>query len=269
MTEVVKIGEKKAYVDSILRTNLDDMKKDIRKDDDIVIIVDGKERIGKSVLAMLVGWYMSDGKITLDDICLTADEFKERVKNAKKYDVIIFDECYLGMSSADAMMKYNRLLKKLLVTVGQKNLVLILVLPSVFDIDKYVALHRADALLHCFKHKGQRGHFSFYNNQRLKTLYILGKKMYSYWKPSPNFARKFTNFYAVDEESYRKKKSESLTQLLTDVDDETRGKQKEICYRAIQLLKKRLDLPIPELADTLNCSTRTIYRALKVDLYDF
>jgi predicted transcriptional regulator len=268
MTEIVKIGDKKAYVDSILRSNLDDMKKDIHKDDDIVLIVDGKERIGKSVFAMLVGWYMSDGKLVLDDICLTPDEFKDKVKKAKKYDVVIFDECYLGMSSADAMRTYNRLLKKLLVTVGQKNLVIILVLPSVFDIDKYVALHRADALLHCFKHKGTRGHFSFYNNHKLKQLYILGKKMYSYWKPSPNFARRFTNFYAVDEESYRKKKSESLIKLLTDVDDETRGKTKEIAYRAIQLLKKRLDIPVPELADNLNCSNRTIYRALKVDLGD-
>lgn len=264
MTDVVELGGKKAYVDRTLRNNLDDMKADIRKDDDVVIIVDGKERIGKSVLAQLCGWYLSDGKLAIEDICLTPEEFAARIKRAEKYDVIIFDECFLGLAASDWMNKYNRLLKKMLVTVGQKNLVLILVLPSVFDISKYVALHRADCLLHCFKHKGQRGHFAFYNHRKLQQVYIYGKKTYSYWRPKPAFARKFTNFYAVSEVVYRNKKSNALNKFLDSDEEEVIGRRSQLMYNAIKAVALKLGLTKGEAAKLIGCSDRTIGTAKKL-----
>jgi len=250
-------------IDGYLKSNMDGMKEEIQQDDDKVLMIDGRERIGKSVFGMQIAWYMSDGKLELQDICLTAEEFQKRVKDCLNGTTIIFDECYLGMASADALSKYNRLLMKMLVTCGQKNLCLILILPSVFDISKYVALHRADALLHVFKHKGKRGHFAFYNAQKVKNLYIFGKKFYSYGKIHPNFHGKFSNHYTVNEAEYRKKKLESLTKLLSMQEEDGVGARKETTYRSIKIVKQVTELPNKDIAELLKVHPNTIMRALK------
>lgn len=254
---------KNPYIDGYLKTNLDAMKEDIRKDDDVVLVIDGRERIGKSVFAQQVGWYLSDGKLQLADICLTAEEFQKRVKDCPKYGVVIFDECYLGMASADAMKKYNRILMQLMVTVGQKNLCIILVLPSVFDLNKYLPLHRSDGLLHVFRHKRERGHFAFYNSAKLKHIYIGGKKFYSYGKLKPNFHGKFYNHYCIDETEYRQKKSESLNQLLSSQSIEEVSTRKAMLYRAIKIVKNLSELPNKDIAELLKCHRDTIASALK------
>lgn len=265
MTDVVEINGQRNYIDKNLRMNLDDMKADLHKDNDVVLVIDGAERIGKSVCGIgTIGWYCSDGKLTLKDVCLTPEEFAQRVRTAQKYDVIIFDECYLGLAAADTMRSYNRILKQMLVTCGQKNLFLILILPSVFDISKYVALHRASGLVHCFKHKGKRGFFAFYNHQRLQQLYVYGKKTYSYWRPKPNFHGRFTGFYGIDESEYKVKKADSLQTLLKDMDesDSYAGKKAEQLYHAISIIKKHSCWPNKYIAEQLGCSERTVYTAL-------
>ena len=262
VSSVITFGNKSSWIDPTLVSNMDDMKKEMKKDNDIIIIVDGRERIGKSVFAQQVGWYMSNGQLSLADICFTAKEFQERVKNCTQGSTIIFDECYLGMASLDAMQQYNRMLLKMLVTCGQKNLCLILVLPSFFDLIKYVPLHRADVLLHCFKHKNERGHFAFYTANQMKNLYIMGKKFYSYYRPKPTFHSKFTKFYAVNEEAYRKKKLESLNDFLKEKEGHEVGPRKEMLYRAILIAKKNSGLSIEALAKETNMSSRTVYAAI-------
>lgn len=215
----VQYADKEITVDKFLHDNLTDMRESLNTDRDIFVIVDGRERIGKSVLAQMIGWIASQGKLKLQNICLTAEEFADRVSNCEQKETIIFDECYLGMSSTDALRKYNRLIKQLVVTCGQKNLFVILVLPSVFDISKYMALHRTDALIHAFEHKRQRGFFAFYDHKKLKYIYIRGKKFYSYTNTKPNFVGRFPNFYAVDEQEYRDKKYNALKMLLKQQDD--------------------------------------------------
>ena len=249
-------------IDGYLKSNMDGMIEEISQDDDKILIIDGRERIGKSVFGMQLAWYMSRGKLQLIDICLTAEEFQKRVKDCPNNTTIIFDECYLGMASADALSKYNRILMKMLVTCGQKNLCLILILPSVFDISKYVALHRADALLHVFKHKGKRGHFAFYNAQKLKNLYIFGKKFYSYGKIRPNFHGKFSNHYTVNEAEYRKKKLESLTKLLSEKETDHVGTRKAMVYRSIKMVKHFTELPNKDIAELLKCHRNTVNTAL-------
>lgn len=262
MTDVIIYGEQKTYVDNNLRRNMDDMKEDIKKDDDVVISIDGKERIGKSVHAMLMGWYLSNGTLRLDQICLTPTEFVNAIKESKPNDVIIFDECFLGLASEDWQNSFNKLIKKMLVTVGQKNLALIMVLPSIFDLSKYVAIHRSDCLIHCFKHKGKRGHFAFYNQRNLQKLYIHGKKFYSYYKPKPNFVGRFTNFYPVNEEEYRLKKAESLNELLSKDESKDIGQRTLMFYKALQLLKDETGWTNKSMAEKIGSHVNTIQRAV-------
>jgi hypothetical protein len=85
-------------------------------------------------------------------------------------------------------------------------------MPSFFDLDRYIALWRSRALIHCFKTDDwERGRFAFYDVDRKKDMYLEGKKMYSYKFPSPNFHGKFVNHYCVDAADYKQRKLKALT----------------------------------------------------------
>jgi hypothetical protein len=84
------------------------------------------------------------------------------------------------------------------------------VLPTFFDLDKYVALWRSRFLIHVYHDKFKRGFFKFYSENGKKFLYVRGKKFYDYKCAVPNFSGRFTNLYTVDEEEYKKRKLESL-----------------------------------------------------------
>lgn len=207
---MIQVNDKKFYIDGYLKGNLDIARKVIKKDWDMLFIYDGAEGSGKSVKAMQDAFYC-DPTLTIDRITFTPTEFRKAIINAKPYQSIIYDEAYTGLSSRATMSLINRTLISMLAEIRQKNLFVFVVLPCFFDLDKYVALWRSRALIHVYTGDGfERGRFAFYNSDRKKNLFVLGKKFYSYSKPSPNFLGRFTNFYPIDEEEYRKKKKESL-----------------------------------------------------------
>jgi hypothetical protein len=99
----------------------------------------------------------------------------------------------------------------MLAEIRQKNLFIFIVLPTFFDLDRYVALWRSRALIHIYTGKSfERGYFMFFNTERKKDLYIYGKKTYSYKMPKANFFGRFPKGYMVNEAEYRKKKLDSL-----------------------------------------------------------
>lgn len=198
-------------MDGILQSNMDRAVSVIKKDWDMVFAVDGVEGGGKSVFAQQVGFYC-DQTLCIDRIVFTPAAFRKAVIKAKPYQTVIYDEAYTGLSSRGTMGVINRALVSMLAEIRQKNLFVFVVMPTFFDLDKYVALWRSRALFHVYTDDNfSRGYFAFYNMDKKKELYIIGKKFYSYKKPLPNFTGRFTNHYVVDEQLYRKKKRDSLT----------------------------------------------------------
>lgn len=209
MTKVF-IGTKQEYsLDGYLVDNLNEVKKIVKQDMDFVIIVDGSEGSGKSVFAMQNAFYL-DPTFNLDRIAFTPKQFKEKVLKAEKYQAIVYDEAYTGLSSRAATSLINKTLVSMLAEIRQKNLFVFVVMPSFFDLDKYVALWRSRILLHVYMDDLHRGYFSFFNEQRKLQLYTLGKKFYNYYKPEPNFRGRFTNYYVVNEKKYRAMKHNAL-----------------------------------------------------------
>lgn len=205
------VGTWTGYMDGYLKTNLDSCKEVIKKDWDMVFAVDGYEGSGKSVLAQQCAKYCDPG-FNIERVCFTPKEFVTAIKKAKKFEAIIYDEAYGGMSSRAAMSEVNKSLMGVLAEIRQKNLYVFIVLPCFFELDKYAAVWRSRALLHVYLGEGfQRGRFAFYNMEKKKALYVLGKKFYSYSKPRPNFIGRFTKGYTVDEQAYRQKKLEALS----------------------------------------------------------
>lgn len=165
---------------------------------------------GKSVLGMQMAAYC-DPTLTVDRIVFNPKDLKDKIMKAKPYQSIVYDEAYTGLSSRATMSLINRSLISMLAEIRQKNLFVFVIMPCFFDLDKYVALWRSRALIHVYTGKNfERGYFSFFNVQRKKQLYILGKKYYSYGKPRANFIGRFTNRYPIDEAEYKLKKRNSL-----------------------------------------------------------
>jgi len=165
---------------------------------------------GKSVFTMQNGFYGSEGRLSLNEVCFSPKDFREAVINAKKYSHVIFDEAFRGFSGRASMSQTNRILVKMLNEIRQKNLTVWIVIPSVWDLDAYVSKHRTRGLFHIYtSREKRRGFFRFYN--KTTVLYWLGNTKNKYRYPrSANFFGRFTNNYPLDESAYRRKKYAAL-----------------------------------------------------------
>ena len=207
------------HVDKRLLKFLDVVKsKLISKDKDYVMLIDGYEGVGKSTFAQQAGMYV-DPTLNLDRVCMTADEFKNQIINAQKGQCVIYDEAVTGMSSGESITRIGRLLKSMMMQMRQKNLFVIVILPSVFELNKYAVLSRARSLFHMYEASGKIGYWVGYNKKDVRQLYLKGKKTYSY-KVYSMFRGRFGGKYTVNEEAYRKKKGDALFKL-----DEDPGKR--------------------------------------------
>lgn len=203
-------GNKEFYINILLKQNLDFTIKQVHdKDWDMLFVIDGAEGAGKSTLAQQLAVYV-DPDFCTDRIAFTPDEFKKKVVNGRKGQAVIWDEAMAGANVRATISNVNKAIVDLLAEIRQKNLFIFVVLPSFFDLDKYVALWRARALIHVYHKAFNRGHFSFYNEDKKKYLYVQGKKFYNYHCQKPNFRGNFFNGYAVDEQEYRESKLKAL-----------------------------------------------------------
>lgn len=198
-------------MDGYLKSNLDIAKENIKKDLDMIFVVDGGEGSGKSVLTMQCAFYCDPDPELANRICFTPAQFRQAIMKAEKYQAVIYDEAHSGLNSRAAMTMVNRTLVSMLTEIRQKNLFVFIVLPTFFDVDRYVALWRSRALIHVYFNKGfERGYLAFYNSKSKKLLYLKGKKLYQYGVQKPDFIGRFPNFYPLNESQYRKLKADAL-----------------------------------------------------------
>lgn len=236
----MKVSNQSFYMDGYLKSNLDIARKVIKKDWDMLFVVDGGEGSGKSVLAQQMA-YFCDPSLTNERIVFTPNAFRRAIVESEPYQAVVYDEAYTGLSSRATMSLINRTLISMLAEIRQRNLFVFVVMPCFFDLDKYAALWRSRALVHIYTGDGfERGYFAFYNADRKKDLYIHGKRFYSYLKPKPNFKGRFTNHYTVDEKQYKKNKKNSL--LEREKKREDAEKRAEI---EAELFERLVELDIP------------------------
>jgi len=198
------------YIDGFLKSNLDYLNKDVRNDNDCIIVVSGREGSGKSWLTIQAGAYL-DPTLTLDRIVFNPAEFKKAVMSAKKYQVVIFDEAITGLRAARWANEVNQALIEMLGQIRQLNLFIFIVIPSFFELGRYIAIHRSQALLMTYKDRdGKRGRFSAFDYAKKKYMYVVGKKTFNERVTSPVFFGRFYNQFPLDEAAYREKKRQAL-----------------------------------------------------------
>jgi|TARA_R100001530_G_scaffold128403_2_gene98123 ABC-type dipeptide/oligopeptide/nickel transport system ATPase component len=208
-----KDKNKSVWIAPIMRKELDKVKKRVlTKDRDWVAVVDGEEGVGKSVLAQQIAAYL-DEDFNIDKVVFTSDDFLKVIKdpNTKKGSCIVLDEAFSAANSRSSLTEVNRSMIGVATEMRQKNLFILMVLPSFFDLDKYFALWRCRALLHVYFTPEEDRNYVIFPKEKKKYLYLQGKKTYNYNTPrSPFPPFTFPNKYMVDEADYREKKANAF-----------------------------------------------------------
>jgi len=246
------------YIEPRLKKNLDEkiipmLKK---KDKDFVLALDGKEGSGKSTFAFQIGKYI-DPSLDLNRVVFDGESFRNAIFKAKKGQVVVFDEAFTGLSSRAALSSVNRALVSLMMQMRQKNLCVIMVLPTFFMLDKYVALFRARALVHVYEMSGNRGYFRIYNSKLKKNLYLTGKKDYSYGHKSvrTRFRGRFYGKFALGDDKveaeYRKKKGKALEETQKNPMTSTQVRFREQRNLILYILRKQSKMTYRELENLL------------------
>lgn len=205
--------KKELKIAPIFAAELQKVKKRVlTKDRDFVCVIDGEEGVGKSVLAQQIASFF-DPEFNIDKIVFNSDEFLKLIKapKIKKGSCIVLDEAFSAANNRASLTEVNRAMIGVATEMRQKNLFVIMVLPSFFDLDKYFALWRCRALIHVYFTPEEDRHYIIFPKEQKKLLYLTGKKTYSYQKPKSPFPPfTFPNYYTVDEDEYRYKKAEAF-----------------------------------------------------------
>ncbi|KKN22717.1 hypothetical protein LCGC14_0912190 [marine sediment metagenome] len=224
----------------ILKISWDKLKDDKlkKKDEDRVYVVDGRERFGKSIFSLQQAKYL-DPTFNLLRVCFTPKEFLHQVRNAPKGSVIVFDEAFRGLSSKASQSRVNKKIVQAMMEMGQKNLIVFIVLPTIFLLEMYAAVLRSNALFHIYKDRSGRRRFRIYNYNKKSWLYKVGRKKgfdYSFPRINRRHTGRFYGNFPIDEVSYRKKKLDSFRRFKTR--EELTKRQESVQNRTLLIIKK-------------------------------
>lgn len=246
--ERIRINKLNYTIPSKLRELLDGFKWAIHnKKQSAVVIVDGRSGMGKTTISFQMARYMTPD-FSLDNVHFTPDSFLEALTHTKKGDTLVFDEAML-LSSRSALSQINRMIIIAMSMIRSKNLFIIFNVNSIFDIDRNLALSRADLLLHCYGDSlTDKGKFlAFFRGadgmDRIKDLYINGKKYYSYNTPKANFFTTFSSEFVLNEDEYEKKKQIGVNKFLKGSKNALSSKYVVQRDKLILILRDMLGLP--------------------------
>lgn len=265
--EKVRLVKLPYKLPKLLRELLDLFKHAIHeKNQSIVTIVDGRSGLGKSTLSFQIGLYC-DPNFSLENVCFTPDQFLDALSKSKKGDVIIFDEAML-INSRASMSAINRAIIIAMSMIRSKNIIVIFNINSIFDLDRNLALHRADLLLNVYSQGlTDRGRFmaffrSLDGRSRIKELYLLGKKFYSYAKPKSNFNSTFSGHFVFNQKEYDLKKDEGIRAFL-EKDSKFETKDKQQRDSCILWIRENTELTLQQIAELAGVSLKTITNILR------
>jgi len=188
-----------------LRANMEVVKKVIVEQDlDFLLVITGRERIGKSSLALHIAEQV-DPDFTIDQVVFDTQSLYEQVYSLKPGSVVVIDEGATAFFSRDAMSTDVKDGIKLLTVMGERNLFVIINVPSFFILDKYIREHRVSSLIRVVA----RGRFKFFSRRRLKAAFFNPKAKKFSWG-DPSFKDSFPKYTGKFWEPYTKKKREYL-----------------------------------------------------------
>ena len=265
-----------AYISQNLASNLDIYAKKIVQDMHFALIISGNDSVGngKTTLATHTGCYLTwrinkshkiNNSFTHKNLVFKAKDLVKRSFELPKYSVLVLDE---GDDLTEHGMKETaREIKKYFRKCRQLNQILILILPSFFELPRFYALARSHCLMNVkFRGEFERGYFDFYGPKQKKLLYLKGKKDWNYDITSYDFSDRFFGSYCFfpnckeEAELYKQNKYHDMLED-GDVDNRT---VKEVVRDArvqvfLELHEKLPEITTPQFAKGFGVDKRTIY----------
>ncbi len=220
------------YMDGYLHKNLILYKKMVRQNRDMPFVVSGMEGDGKTVLLHTILKFC-DHSYNIKRCYMDGNNFlRGLIKEEKPYKSHGLDEAQ-EFTSRDAMNKWVKKCIEVVSKIRAKKLYWGMAIPSFFELEKYLAIHRSRFLIYVYAVKGNRGYFKFYNWERKKMLYLKGKKNYDYNAVKPNFIGSFTlDAFPFKWEDYDGIKIDSINSIQLN---ETQRNPKAILQRNVLL----------------------------------
>lgn len=207
-------------MDDFLYDNIKPLGTKLLNDWSFIILITGSGwvRVGKSIIAQQIAavlneetnnqWHLNN-TFDCSNILFKGNDLIDQSFVKPKGSVLLLDEGddlteHYASEIAYTMRRYLR-------KCGQLNQILIVILPDFFDLPRSLAMSRSICLIDVYP-SGEldRGFYRFFDFQKKKDLYLLGKKMHNYKAVEPNFNGRFPNFYTVNKEEYLKKKHDDL-----------------------------------------------------------
>jgi len=219
---------------------------------------------GKTTLSFQTAKFF-DKTFCLDRVVFSVDDFLETLIRASPGQAVVFDEAII-VNSRSALTDFNKKVIIAMTQIRSKGLYIFFNIPSVFDLDRNLVLNRCHLLLHCFQDSfGDRGKYCVFDHEKMKMLYLKGKRLYSYAFPKANFVARFTEYFYLDRVKYENKKQ-------IEIAKQARNKKTEVFRkRFVSLLKYLNENWKPELSvdKRMELLAEIIGNIDKVTLYDF
>ncbi|RPJ79779.1 MAG: hypothetical protein EHM20_00305 [Alphaproteobacteria bacterium] len=260
--------DKTLYLDGFLKKKLDFAMKQQRNDNDVVGLVCGAEGSGKSTLAGNMMRYITKDKFDpiKDMVGSDYEDGINKLKNRDQGGWLMFDEGNVFFLSTEIMKKESRDLHKIFSIFRQKNLFVLIVLPSFFRLNTYFSLDRSRFLCYTYVKGGKRSYFKYYGDKRKVKLWKEGKPNHDMKAVKPLFRGRFEPCLLLENPEYLKFKKETLEKSLevADVKKVPSPVMVERAYR-LKIIEQNPDLNSVKLGKILGIPDRTV-RDLKYEI---
>ena len=203
----------------ILRVIAVDYKKLSKEDWDSVLIIAGDEGTGKSQLGLHIvdEWMKLSGRECTEQdikyICLNIEQFVGQLKQLEKVTPIVYDEAG-ELSNLRRTSQFNVAINLAYQIIRGKNILTILILPSLFDLDAFFTKRRARGFIQVWT----RGKYAFYNKRKLREImevYQRKKNQYiALKKVKPLFKGTFKIYTGVMAKAYKEKKETRMNEVI-------------------------------------------------------
>ncbi len=192
------------------------------------ILYCGDEGDGKSMMAKQDCYVMSQlcgGKFTIDQIAWQPKQFGELIDNSPFGYSILYDEGITGLDTQRTMSEVNHILRIKSTMCRKKRLFVAICIPSLFDIQKGIAVRRSFGMVKIYTDEVKRGYFTYYNRYNKRKLYIKGKQFEDMDAQRGGPPSKFLKWSFIDEGEYEKRKDKAHAEVYQETDNFNKYKE--------------------------------------------
>lgn len=202
-------------IEDELYDNLKVLPKRIAKDSDVLGIFVGSPGDGKSTIAQQCA-YLLDPSLSIESIKWSFEDYVKYSiglfeRKQSKGKAIIHDEGRESLSALSMMANRTRKFMNFLYENRQMNMYQFIITGDYFDLPKSIVMQRGTFLIWVHEDgEFDKGFFKFFSKEKMRKLYIYGKKERDMTASNYDFRGTFPRFYTVDEDAYRAMKKDSL-----------------------------------------------------------